>query len=54
MKTQAGFMAYKSSALYQQVIAKELRAGGPLVAKTELHNSRSFIGHIDLEPLCEK
>lgn len=41
------FENFKSSELYSGVIGKKLAPGGVLVSKIELHNSRTFIGHID-------
>lgn len=45
--SEEGFQKFRSSELYSGVIGKELAPGSLLVSKTELHSSRTFIGHID-------
>jgi hypothetical protein len=46
-KTRSDYNLYESSDLYRQVISEELKVGGEVVEKREVHHSKAFAGHLD-------
>ena len=50
--TPSDFASFQPSDAYRKAI-DELQAAGA-VERTELHQSRTFIGHLDNKPLCEQ
>jgi hypothetical protein len=46
-KTEKEFDKFKIWDRYRSVIDGELKSGGDLVEKTEIHRSKAFNGHID-------
>jgi hypothetical protein len=46
-KTEKVFDKFKVWDRYKSVIDVELKSGGDLVEKTEVHRSKAFNGHID-------
>ncbi|OCL06316.1 hypothetical protein AOQ84DRAFT_378748 [Glonium stellatum] len=53
-KTESDFKKYQASGLHQDILANELKSGGHIIARTELHRSKTFNGHIDQLELCNK
>ncbi|KAF2179301.1 NAD(P)-binding protein [Zopfia rhizophila CBS 207.26] len=53
-RTEAHFVKYRESETYQLIVGTELKSGGNVVAKSELHSSRAFNGHIDKTPIVEQ
>lgn len=50
-KTETDFKTYQSSNLYRKAVTEDLKEGGAVVAKTELHHAQNFNGHIDAAPI---
>ncbi|CZR69251.1 uncharacterized protein PAC_19151 [Phialocephala subalpina] len=46
-KTEKDFDAFKAWDRYKTVVDGELKSGGDLIGKTEVHRSKAFNGHID-------
>lgn len=46
-KTKKEFDEFKVWDRYKSVVDVELKSGGDLVEKTEVHRSKAFNGHID-------
>jgi hypothetical protein len=46
-KTEKEFDEFKVWDRYKGVVDVELKSGGDLVEKTEVHRSKAFNGHID-------
>jgi hypothetical protein len=46
-KTEKEFDDFKVWDRYKSVVDEELKSGGDLVEKTEVHRSKAFNGHID-------
>lgn len=53
-RTEADFRKYQESEIYQSIVVTELKAGGKIVDKTELHKSQTFNGHIDKTPAVQQ
>lgn len=47
IKSLDDFKKFKDLNIYQGFILKDLKAGGELVKKVEVHLSAAFIGHLD-------
>ncbi|KAF2501099.1 hypothetical protein BU16DRAFT_533816 [Lophium mytilinum] len=53
-RSKAEFEKYQASEVYKEIIGGELKEGGSVVGKVELHTSQNFIGHIDKTPAVKQ